>query len=188
MKRKRILGKVLSSGLLIAIYVFLSASAFAGRATGEIIIFSINDNDNPLVKVNGEAVQSGRILFSGSVIATDSNSGAVVSIKGAGKLELSPNTFMSLSFNENEVSADLSTGKITVLEGNASVRTLNGLARLSAGESVTAQQQQDDDDDGGFLIWVLLLGGAAAAIIAVAASRGNSLQLKGGSTVVSPTV
>ncbi len=183
--------KALSCVLMIAVYAFVSSvTAFAGssKLLGEIKVFG--NSVSPSVKLNGELVQSGQVLFPNSVIATDVDSYAVISISGLGKIELAPNTLFTVSFNEKELSGELSAGKITVLEGsNIKVRTSNGeVVTLNSGESTTTQQtnNQDDDDDK-LLLFALILGGAAAAII-IAATRGNdNITIGGGSTVASPT-
>jgi len=160
----------------------------ANKLLGEIKVFG--NSVNPSVKLNGEFVQSGQVLFPNSVIATDADSYAIISISGLGKIELAPNTFFTVSFNEKELSGELSAGKITVLEGSSiKVRTSNGeVATLNSGESATTQQtnNQQDDDDNKLLLFALILGGAAAAII-IAAARANDITIGGGSTVASPT-
>jgi hypothetical protein len=183
-------GSIFSLVSILAVYAFVSSAAvFAegSKVLGEIKVFG--NSINPSVKVNGEIVQSGQLLFPNSVIATDSNSYAIISISDLGRIELAPNTLFTISFDEKGLKGDLSTGKITVLEGsNIKVTMPDGqLNSLNSGDSATTQQTtKDDDDNKRLLLFALILGGAAAAII-IAAARSNDIELGSGSTVVSPT-
>ena len=109
----------------------------------------------PVVKVNGEAAQSGRSIFSSSTISTSESSSAIINLGKIGKIELAPNTTISVSFNEKGLNGDLLAGKVTVLSAdNVSIKTPNGkVTKLNAGESVMAQQKDDDDDDDGGAAW-----------------------------------
>jgi hypothetical protein len=145
----------------------------------------------PVVKVNGEAAQSGRAIFSSSTISTSDSSSAIINLGKIGRIELAPNTTISVSFNEKGLNGDLLAGKVTALSAdNVSIKTPNGkVTKLNAGESVMAQQKDDDDDDdGGAAWWIfgIILGGAAAAIIIAATGDNNDINLGGGSVVVSP--
>jgi hypothetical protein len=182
--------RVFSFVLIVAVYAFVSSAAVfagSGKVLGEIKVFG--NSVNPSVKVNGELVQSGQLLFPNSVIATDADSYAIINVGDLGRLELAPNTLFTISFNEKELNGELSAGKITVLEGsNVKVKTPNGeVATLNSGESATTQQTTNqDDDDNKLLLFALILGGVAAAII-IAATRSNDIELGGGATVASPT-
>jgi hypothetical protein len=102
---------------------------------------------------------------------------------------------LGLTFNENGISGDLLAGRVTVLSASdkVSIKTLEGVVSLNAGESAaTTGKAQDDDDevsDGGsaWIVWALVLGGAAAGIIIAATSDNNRIQLGGGTSVISPT-
>lgn len=181
MKREKIFERVLSVSLLVAAYAFLSASVLAGKTTGEITVFSTNDSENSSVKVNGEVIQSGRSLFSGSVIATDANSRAIVNIKDVGKLELSPNTQISLTFDDKGISVDLSAGEVTALEGTAIVKTSNGVANLNPGESASAAAPVFGVP---LVLFGIILAGIATAIIVGIATSDTGPS--GGGTTASP--
>lgn len=191
--------KALSMCLVAATIAAYSMVALAGseRVAGELLITGKNiKGESPYVKVNGEAAQSGRSIFSSSTIATPENADAVINLGKLGKIQLAPNSTMMLSFDENGISGDLIAGRVTVLSASESVNiiTLNGnLTKLNAGESAVAAggKVQDDDNDassGGaaWLIWALVLGGAAAGIVIAATSDNNRVSLGGGTTVVSP--
>lgn len=188
--------KLLSTCLAVAIITTYSMVALASseKIAGELLVTgkAINGQD-PFVKINGENAQTGRSIFTGSTISTPENVSAVVNLGKSGRIELSPNTIISLSFNEKGMSGDLSAGRVTVLNAAESmiVKTAEGkTVALNAGESVgttNAKAQADDDDHGSsLLIYAIILGGAAAGII-YAATRDNTIALGGGATVVSTT-
>lgn len=191
--------KALSMCLVAATIAAYSMAALAGseKAAGELLITGKNTNgESPYVKVNGEAAQSGRSIFSSSTIVTPENTDAIVNLGKLGKIELAPNTTLLLNFNENGVSGDLSAGRLTVLSASDSVNitTLNGnSAKLNAGESAVAESGKAQDDDttgrrgGSFLIWAVIVGAAAAGIIIAATTNNNRIILGGTTTVVSPT-
>lgn len=177
-----------------------SMVALAGseRVAGELSISGKTINgETPFVKVNGEAAQSGRSIFSTSTIATPENASAVVNLGKVGKIELAPNTTLALSFDEKGISGDLLAGQVSVLNSSdtVNIKTLDGtVAKLNAGNSAvatTGKAKTDDDDshNGGraWLWWGLILGGAAAGIIIAATTDNNNIQLGGGTTVISPT-
>jgi hypothetical protein len=187
--------KALSLCLVVAIYATYSMVGLASpdKMVGELTVSGKAVNGEiPVVTVNGEAAQSGRAIFSSSTITTSESSGAVINLGKIGKIELAPNTTISVSFNENGLNGDLAAGKVTALSANnVNIKTPNGkITKLNAGESVMASQQKDDDDDddGGAAWWVfaLILGGAAAAVVIAATTDNNDINLGGGTVVVSP--
>jgi hypothetical protein len=195
MNSKLWIRKALSTCLVVATMATYSMVTLANseKIAGELTISSKNAS---AVKVNGEVAQNGRSIFSSSTIATPENTSAVINVGKAGKVELAPNTILTLSFSEKGISGDLVAGRITVLNASESVnvKTPNGtIVKLNAGETATANGQAQDDDDstggggGSWLVWALVLGGAAAGIIIAATSDNNRVSLGGGTTVVSPT-
>jgi hypothetical protein len=187
--------KALSLCLVVAIYATYSMVGLASpdKMVGELTVSGKAVNGEiPVVTVNGEAAQSGRAIFSSSTITTSESSNAVINLGKIGKIELAPNTTISVSFNENGLNGDLAAGKVTALSAdNVNIKTPNGkITKLNVGESVMASQQtdDDDDDDGGAAWWVfaLILGGAAAAVVIAATTDNNDINLGGGTVVVSP--
>lgn len=198
MNSKLWIRKTLSMCLVVATIATYSMVVLAGseKIAGEILISGKTiDGQNPVVKVNGETVQSGRTIFTASTIATPENAGAVVNLGKAGKIELAPDTIMSLSFDEKGISGDLAAGRVTVLNASDSVnvKTTDGkIAKLNAGESASAAngKAQNDVDNGGgrgWLIFAVILGGAAAGLILASTTDNNRIALGGGATVVSVT-
>ncbi len=191
--------KALSMCLVVATIATYSMVALAGseRVAGELSVSGkIVNGETPFVKVNGEAAQSGRSIFSSSTIATPENASATVNIGKVGKIELAPNTTLALSFDEKGINGDLLAGRVTVLNSSdtVNIKTLDGtIAKLNTGNSAVAigkvQDDDDDDNDGGgaVLIWAVILGGAAVGIILAATTDNNRIAVGGNSLVVSPT-
>jgi hypothetical protein len=166
------------------------------RIAGEILVTGKSTTgQTSFVKVNGETVQIVRSIFSSSVIVTPEGAGAIINLGKAGKIELSPNANLALSFDEKGISGDLTAGRLTVLNSANSVviNTLDGKsATLNAGDSASAVNAQTDtttDNDGGSagLIYAVILGGAVVATVLAATTNNNNTTLGGGSTVISPT-
>ena len=190
--------KALSMCLVVALIATYSMVTLANseRIAGELLVSGKSVNgQTPFVKINNEAAQSGRSVFSSSTVVTPENASAVINLGKIGKIELAPNTTLTLSFSEKGMSGDLTSGRVTVLQAADSVfiRTVGGnLATLKSGDSASAANAQDDttNDGGGGsagLLWALILGGAAAGIIIAATSNNNRISLGGGSSVISPT-
>ena len=198
MNSKLWIRKALSLCLSVAILATYSMVALAGpgKVAGELTVSGKDINgEAPFVLVNGEAARSGRSIFSTSTITTPEGTGAVVNLGKLGRLDLAPSTALTLTFDETGVSADLTSGVVSVFGSTdkVSVKTLDGkTVQLAAGQSVAAsgtlQDKDDDDDDGGaaWWIWAGVFGGAAAAILWTALSD-KDLAVSGDTTVVSPT-
>jgi hypothetical protein len=189
--------KALSMCLAVAILATYSMVALAGteKVAGELLVSGKNINgETPFVMVNGEAAQSGRSIFSSSTIATPANASAVINLGKVGKIELAPNTTMTLSFSEKGITGDLVSGRVTVLSATDSVniKTAEGkVLQLGVGESAVSKAADDDDTDNkggmGWWVWALVFGGAIAGVVIAATTDNNRVALGGGSTVVSPT-
>lgn len=212
MNSKLWIRKALSLCLTVAMMATYSMVTLAGseKAAGELLVSGKNVNGQiPFVKVNGEMVQSGLSVFSSSTIATPEDASAIINLGKIGKVELAPNTTLSLTFDNKNISGDLLAGRLTVLSAAdaVTVKTAEGkTVKLNAGETATSGKVQDDDDDcdddgipddkdddddcgggGGAFVWALILGGAIAAIIIAARTDNNNISLGSGVIVVSPT-
>jgi hypothetical protein len=190
--------KALSMCLVVATIATYSMVSLAAseRIAGELLVSGKSiDGQAPFVSINNEAAQSGRSVFSASTIATPENASAIINLGKIGKIELAPNTTLTLSFNDKGISGDLVSGQVTVLSAreDVAVKTLRGnVVNLSAGQTATANQtaKTDDDDDNkggaGWLLWALILGGAATGIIIAARTDNNRVALGGSTNVISP--
>lgn len=88
---------------VLSVYSMVVLAAPGAKASGELSV-------SGQVTVNGQSVISGGTLFSDSTINTADQSSASVSISKLGKLELSPNSSLRLSFADNSINAMLETG------------------------------------------------------------------------------
>src|SRR5215203_5764692 len=193
MNSKLWIRKALSMCLSVAILATYSTVALAGpgKAAGELAVSGKTINgDAPFVFVNGEVARTGRSVFSGSTITTSDSSNAVINLSKLGKIELAPNTALNLTFSENGISGDLTSGTVSVLGAaeNVTIKMLDGkTVQLAAGQSVSASGRRDDDDDdhGGAAWWVWggIFGGAAAVLLWTALSD-NDIEIGGGGTVI----
>jgi hypothetical protein len=188
--------KALSLCLTVAILATYSMVALAGteKTAGELLVSGKYVNgEAPFVKVNGEAAQSGRSIFSSSTIATPQNASAVINLGKIGKIELAPNTTMMLTFNDKGISGDLLSGRVTVLSASdtVNIKAEGKTLQLGVGESAVSNAQDDDEDDkdGGaaWWVWALVFGGAIGGVIIAATSDNNRIALGQNTTVVSPT-
>ena len=184
--------KALSMCLVVAIYATYSMVVLAAsdKTVGELSVAG----KNQAITVNGESAQSGRSIFTSSTIVTPEATSAIINIAKVGKVEIAPNTTLTLSFDENSINGSLADGKVTVLDAsdNVNFTTPDGkTVKLGAGESAIAGKAQDDDDSSGggsgWLVWALIFGGAAAAIVIAASTDNNRTALGGGTSVVSPS-
>ena len=188
MNSKLWIKKALSTCSMVAIFATYSMVALAGdvKAAGELIV-----NGNNVVTVNGEAAKSGRTIFTSSIISTPADTGATLNLGKAGTIELAPGTLMTLSFDNDVVNADLSSGAITNLRSAQAVSVTAGgkVQAMNVGETVTSAAAKDDDDTkktkAAWWPYALVFGGAIAAILLVATNN-DGADLGGGTTVVSP--
>ena len=98
---------------VLSVYSMVVLAAPGLKASGELSV-------SGQVTVNGEKVISGGTLFSDSTINTANQSSASVSISKLGRVELSPNSSLRLSFADNSLTGILETG-------SASISTLAGI-------------------------------------------------------------
>lgn len=149
--------KALSACLIVALYATYSMVALAttDKAAGELIV-----NGKSAVTVNGEVAQSGRSIFSESTITTPDNATATINLGKTGKLELAPNSSLTLSFDQNSITGSLTSGTVTVMgspETTAVINTLKGSVSsetaknstftVSAGAENAAAQSSEDYED-----------------------------------------
>jgi ferric-dicitrate binding protein FerR (iron transport regulator) len=97
---------------VLSVYSMVGLAAPGAKASGELSV-------SGQVTVNGQKVISGGTVFTDSTISTAAQSSASVNISKVGRVELSPNSNLRLSFAENSITAMLETG-------TAQVSTLTG--------------------------------------------------------------
>ncbi len=92
------------SVVVLSVYSMVALAAPGAKvASGELSV-------SGQVTVNGQSVISGGTLFSDSVIVTADHSSAFVSLNKMGRVELAPNSSLTLSFTENSITGMLDKG------------------------------------------------------------------------------
>jgi cytoskeletal protein CcmA (bactofilin family) len=135
MLSKNIIHKSTSLALTIAIFCVYSMVALAGTKdiTGEITVTG-------QVTVNGQTVVSNSTVVSGSIVATSANSTAVVSLGKTGRLELLPESSITLRFTDGSITGILSAGKVRVSNAAGvatTITTKDAVAIADAGQADT---------------------------------------------------
>lgn len=176
--------KAISACVLFAVFTTASMVVLAGdgRTAAELTVSGKNLNgEAPVVLVNGEPAKSGRSIFSSTSIATLEDTTAVISIGKTGRLEMAPNSSLSIVFDDESVDAELASGRLTLLGslGTVKVRTNDGkITTLQPGESINASGKAEGRKQSGggsenWWIWLVVAGGAAVAVL-VAVSQSNN--------------
>ncbi len=162
----------------LAMMVFTTSSmiALAGvekkSLMGEITVSGQNTNGNaPSVLLNGESAFTGRTFFSNGTITTPEAVTSTVKLGKLGYVTLSPNTTLTLSFDEKTISGTLSAGRAKVFNAEGVDVKIQNLA-ATAVAPVNQTQDDDDDDDGVFSNSavgpvIVFAGIVAAAVILV---------------------
>jgi hypothetical protein len=138
--------------------------------------------NNP-VTVNGNSATSGETIFSGQSIQTPDGVGATVNLPGLGRVDLAPNTNITLSFEAGKINVTLASGCVALTADRGTTGT------LAEGDST----RQTDAAKGGTLDTCSKYpggvamagagGGAAPAATTAAATSGGLFGLGTAGTV-----
>ena len=122
--------KMLTVALMVAVssfYSLMAMSAYAqttSKPAGEVSVTGT-------VTINGTSAISGATVFSDSKIKTERNSGATINLGKLGRVQLGPESEMTLKFVEGSIGGNLGSGR-TVVNAPAgvavSVATADGIA------------------------------------------------------------
>ncbi|MET0753309.1 MAG: hypothetical protein ABWZ66_08040 [Pyrinomonadaceae bacterium] len=148
--------------LMVTVFVSTSMIALAkpgNSLAGEIIVSGHKTNGvEPAVMLNGERISSGRTFFESGVISTSETAAATIKLGKLGYINLAPNSSISLTFSENNISG-------TILSGDANVFNNEGVtvnienAKNNAAKQTTGNKKS-------ILLPILIFG----AIVGVAAA------------------
>ncbi len=146
------LRNITAAGLAMMIFTTSSMIALAGvekkSLMGEITVSGQNTSSNaPSVLLNGESAFTGRTFFSGGTISTPEAVTSTVKLGKLGYVTLSPNTTLTLSFDEKTISGTLSAGRAKVFNAEGVDVKIQNLAATAV--APMNQTQDDDDDDNG---------------------------------------
>ena len=117
--------------------------------------------NNP-VTVNGNSAKSGETIFSGQQIQTPEGVGATVQLGGLGRVDIAPNTNLTLTFEEGKISVALASGCVILTAGKGVVGT------VQAGGA----EQQTDRANGGVIDVCTSQTPGAAPVIGQGAAAG----------------
>lgn len=180
------LRNIFAACLAMMIFTTSSMIALAGTENkslmGEITVSG--SGGTPFVLLNGENAFTGRTFFSNGTIATPENTTSTVKLGKLGYITMSPNTTLSLSFDEKTISGTLSAGDIKVFNADGVDVKIQNVSNAS----VVPMNKRQDDDDGVFggnsaVGPVIVFGGiVAAAVILVLLNNDD----ENGVVVVSP--
>ena len=146
------LRNITAACLAMVIFTTSSMIALAGTGNkslmGEITVSGQNTDGNaPFVLLNGENAFTGRTFFSNGTITTSEMTTSTVKLGKLGYVTLSPNTTLTLSFDEKTISGTLSAGNAQVFNADGVDVKIQNLGNATSTVAPVNQTQDDDDDD-----------------------------------------
>jgi hypothetical protein len=110
-----------------------AARLIASVAPQVVVQGRLTTRGNHPVTVNGNSAKSGETIFSGQSILTPDGVGATVNLPGLGRVDMAPNTDITLSFEAGKINVTLIYGCVvltadkgttgTLVEGNSTRQT-----------------------------------------------------------------
>jgi hypothetical protein len=153
--------------------VFVQASLVAStpnnsKGATALVSGKLATRSGGLIKLNGNDVGPGATILSGAQIQTPADNGATIQLGALGKVDLAPETTVTLNFGQSNVDVKLDNGWVvlTTMKGiDGTMTTPNGVVSKSDPAKASTLVGQDDDNKdknkkkkGG----VILPGGEAA--------------------------
>jgi hypothetical protein len=169
-RASRVLALFLVSALM---QVYVLAGPAGAPLLGRLTVYGEGG-----VSLNGNTALTGTTVFSGARLRTSDKAGALVLLSSAGKLEIAPNTDLSLTFDHSQVSVQVISGDaiLSTSEGvKGSLTTPDGKVAMTDGASASslggAGEQQNNRTRKPCkigrlpcaLFWVLVDGGLGVA-------------------------
>lgn len=118
------------------------------------------------VTLNGEEILSGRTFFSSGVIST-THRAATINIGKLGRVNMSSNSTIRLSFTENTISGEVISGQAVVLNNDGVTVHVKNLSTEEQAASSKAKK------GAGFWVPVAIIAGAAAGVVLFLVFRGD---------------
>ena len=148
------LRNITAACLAMVIFTTSSMIALAGAGDkslmGEITVSGQNANGNaPFVLLNGENAFTGRTFFSNGTIVTPEAVTSTVKLGKLGYVTLSPNTALTLTFDEKTISGTLANGNAQVFNAEGIAVNIQNLGNATSSVMPVNKSAQDDDDDDG---------------------------------------
>ncbi|MDQ4122526.1 MAG: hypothetical protein M3209_13900 [Acidobacteriota bacterium] len=98
----------------LAVAIFTTSLMVALAAPNRPLMGELTFAGASGVTVNGERAAAGRSISSSSIIATSSDSSAIINLGATGRIELAPNSSLSLNFDEKTISGSINDGNIKI--------------------------------------------------------------------------
>lgn len=166
------------------------ATAAQGASQGRLT----TRGNNP-VTVNGNSARSGETIFTGQSIQTPEGVGATVNLPGIGRVDIAPNTNLTLTFEAGKVNVVLISGCVvlTANRGNVGSVEVGGTTQRTEGVEGGVIDVCSSATPGGAPIvgqgaasaaGAGASGGAAAAGTVAATAAGGGLGIGAAGTVV----
>src|SRR5688572_26896378 len=118
---------------VLSVYSMVALAGAGAKASGELSV-------SGQVTVNGQKMVSGGTVFTDSTISTAPQSSASVSIPKVGRVDLSANSNLRISFNESSITAMLETGsaQVSTLAGTTvNLTTKDGTVLVDGTQATT---------------------------------------------------
>jgi len=134
------------------VYVQASLAASApnnSKGATALVSGKLATRSGGLIKLNGNDVGPGTTILSGALIQTPSDTGATVQLGALGKVDLAPETSLTLSFSQSNVDVKLDGGYVvlTTMKGiDGTMTTPNGVVSKSDPAKDSTLVGQDDND------------------------------------------
>src|ERR1700755_1017154 len=101
-----------------------TARLFAGVTTQGAIQGRLTTRGNNPVTVDGNSARSGETIFSGQSIQTPDAVGATVNLPGLGRVDISTNTNITLTFEQGKINVKLVSGCVVLTAYKGTTGTL----------------------------------------------------------------
>ncbi|MDQ3636243.1 MAG: hypothetical protein M3405_17340 [Acidobacteriota bacterium] len=138
MLSKNILQKLITSFTLLAVMSLYSTVSLA--ASGDTALITTTG----AVTVNGQPAVSNSTISSDSTVTTGENSTALISMGSNGKVELMPNSSITLKFSDNSFVAMMVSGKIRVMNSAGISSTVTTKSATVVGDTGQANSYSVD--------------------------------------------
>jgi hypothetical protein len=154
----------------------------------------LKTRDNKPVSVNGQKATSGTTVLSGAEIVSPAKVGATLDLGTLGRIDMAPNTSMTVNFSATQVSVQLKAGYVVLTTGKGVagvVNTTDGQTFNANGSSVVAKMKNVTGPEAGVGVGAAKAGlgtgavvgaaGAGAAVVGgvAAANNGRGSNLSG---------
>lgn len=114
--------------LISLLLVLAIAQVYVLANPGTSLFGRLTTSGDSIITVNSLEARSGATILSGAELQTPENIAAIVQLGSLGKLEIAPNTKLTLDFDEGQVNVNVLTGEalLTANKGVNGAVTFNG--------------------------------------------------------------